>query len=321
MARMSFPSHRMGLPKWSLLIVVLTLVLAPDAAAQQQASHARATGESHTLVIRDGTVWLDGEAVPSDELPPGLDLRGVQMYEQIGSRGGVTFDVRGQTLALRDGRLVRVEEPSQQAEVSVYFRVQGETVPADEAVRRVSPQSTASVASGTAYAGSAVAADMLRQSQALEAQVLELAEEDVQRLRREQLERQVQLLQRQAASMVETANRLTQAEVQAYFDALQQRDTDLFQQIQREWSLEASTVQIANEIRRTNDSSRRARLSEELRARLDHMFELKQENRRREIDQLERELEALQERLAQRERLRDEIVRRRMEELTGDDGQ
>ena len=50
----------------------------------------------------------------------------------------------------------------------------------------------------------------------------------------------------------------------------------------------------------------------------EEIFELKQENRRREIEALQEQLRELREALAQRERFRDEIIDRRLDELTNE---
>ncbi len=53
----------------------------------------------------------------------------------------------------------------------------------------------------------------------------------------------------------------------------------------------------------------------ELRSALEKIFQLKQENRRVEIEQLSLRLTELKERLKERESLRDEIVENRIREL------
>jgi alcohol dehydrogenase class IV len=52
-----------------------------------------------------------------------------------------------------------------------------------------------------------------------------------------------------------------------------------------------------------------------LRATLNRIFDLKQENRRREIDQLQRQIAELQNSLKQRERMREEMIDRRLQQL------
>src|SRR5690606_35528987 len=60
------------------LAVLLAPVAAPPAVAQAQPAAAEAA-EQHVLEIRDGRMHLDGRALPPENLPEGLDLRGIEM--------------------------------------------------------------------------------------------------------------------------------------------------------------------------------------------------------------------------------------------------
>lgn len=306
-----------------LVVFWVLMICVPEVMAQQQALSVDRREAAHTLVIRDGVLWVDGERQPEEDVPVGLDLEGLEMHLELPAGGSATVELGDRTYAIEEGRLVPAVASPQQAQVRVFFRQNGDVVPAEEAVRRVQPTGMAdrAASSGSARAPNSATADIVRQSQALEAQVQALVTSDIEQLRREQLERQVALLHQQAASLSAAANRLPQTEVQNYFDVLRTEDAALFQKLQKEWELEASTLRLAREIRRTHDPARRVELNEALRRRLDRVFELKQQNRRREIEQLERELQTLTERLAERERLRDEIIQRRVEELTGEESQ
>ena len=103
---------------------------------------------------------------------------------------------------------------------------------------------------------------------------------------------------------------------QAYMQGLSERDRALYERLVREREMEAEAVRLARELRRA-DASERTRLRDELRERLDAMFELKQENRREEVRQVEEVLQALRQRLQEREAMRDKIIQHRMRELTG----
>ena len=105
--------------------------------------------------------------------------------------------------------------------------------------------------------------------------------------------------------------------VTTYWDAVRESDESLYQQLVQEWKLESTIQALAARVRAANESSQREKLVAELRDLLSSAFELKQENRRREIDQLEAELNTLQERLKERESLRARIIERRLRELIG----
>ena len=83
--------------------------------------------------------------------------------------------------------------------------------------------------------------------------------------------------------------------------------------------MEGETVSMARKIAAMEEGKARRDSIAVLRERLDEIFELKQENRRREVEELEEKLQELQKAVAERERLGDEIVDRRLQELLGND--
>lgn len=99
----------------------------------------------------------------------------------------------------------------------------------------------------------------------------------------------------------------------AYMQGLSERDRALYERLVREREMEAEAYRLAQQIRLSADPSLRS----QLRDKLDAMFELKQENRREEIRQVEEVLQALRQRLQEREAMRDDIIQHRMRELTG----
>jgi gamma-glutamylcyclotransferase (GGCT)/AIG2-like uncharacterized protein YtfP len=102
---------------------------------------------------------------------------------------------------------------------------------------------------------------------------------------------------------------------QAYMQGLSERDRALYERLVREREMEAEAYRLAQQLR-MNPSNADA-LRDQLREKLDAMFELKQENRREEIRQVEDALQALRQRLQEREAMRDKIIQHRMRELTG----
>jgi polyhydroxyalkanoate synthesis regulator phasin len=83
----------------------------------------------------------------------------------------------------------------------------------------------------------------------------------------------------------------------------------------REQRLELASGELARRIFATEDPESRASLTENLHRQLDEIFELKQENRRDEIAELELQLQELREQLAAREANREAIIGRRLEAL------
>lgn len=117
---------------------------------------------------------------------------------------------------------------------------------------------------------------------------------------------------------VETDEAAAQEHAQkVYLQGLSERDRALYEQLMREHEMEAEAFRLAAAIRQAPDGETRERLTRQLRDRLVASFELKQENRREEIRQVEALLETLRLRLREREAMRDQIIQHRMRELTG----
>ena len=83
----------------------------------------------------------------------------------------------------------------------------------------------------------------------------------------------------------------------------------------REQELDAESHRIARELRNATSDQLRAELEADLRSHLEEVFELRQENRRAEIKELEGRLEELRDRLERREELRERIIEERLEFL------
>ncbi|MEM1042153.1 MAG: hypothetical protein AAGI91_05935 [Bacteroidota bacterium] len=101
----------------------------------------------------------------------------------------------------------------------------------------------------------------------------------------------------------------------AYLRELSERDGALYERLVREREMEGEALRLARQLRQNPANA--AALRAQLREKLDAMFELKQENRREEIRQVEDVLEALRQQLRKREAMRDQVIQHRMGELTG----
>jgi len=113
---------------------------------------------------------------------------------------------------------------------------------------------------------------------------------------------------------------LEQAGEQAYLRQLSFRDRTLFNQIQREQSVELETFRLAGEYRRANDPADQSRIEDELRDKLGESFELKQQIRADEIAQAESQINELRGLLDERSARKEQIVERRLRELIGKRG-
>jgi hypothetical protein len=109
--------------------------------------------------------------------------------------------------------------------------------------------------------------------------------------------------------------------VESYLFDVQRRDNTLYQQLRNEQHMELETHQLAARIRALQEGAERTALMKELEARLNEIFDLKQRNRRQEIEQLEARLEELYRRLEEREDMRQRVIERRIGELLYPDRQ
>lgn len=260
----------------SALLLCGALLLAGGAFAQAQ----------RTLVIRGGQVVLDGKPLPAAELPPSLTVDGVEASFAFSGPARPLLELNGHYYVLEPGRVVEVKGLAGTAPSLFFF--------AKEAPK------------GSAY-------------HVLEQQAREL-EQQADVLRRTRVEAtlapSLDALARKAEQTAQVAVQLPALEWQQYMADVQSKNRDLYASFVREWQVEAATFQLADRLRHLEAGHpQRAALLDSLNLLLDESFELKQENRRREISQFEARLGELRERLLERERLRARIIEARREQL------
>lgn len=261
---------------------------------------------THAIAIRDGKVWINNEEVSADRLPASLKIDGVQVsYSWVG-HDTPQFTFNNVVYVLEDGTLREVADlrEEQGGGVMVFFR-NGSYVPyrtgdADYAEARGQNENTVIRLQNSARALQAYSAELAQLSQteaaAQNAYVLRQAQEKTQ----------------EAAQVVEA---LPHLEVQSYLADVQRQNEGLYDLLVQEWKMEAETNALALEIRQMAPGADRDRLFEALRQKLDTIFELKQENRRREIRQLEAAIDDLRARLQKREDYRERMIDQRLQEL------
>ena len=105
------------------------------------------------------------------------------------------------------------------------------------------------------------------------------------------------------------------AMMQQYISDVSKRDEALYKQLITELELERETKEIAYQARTLPEGPDRDEMTEHLRTLLGQIFDLKQENRQREIQQLEEQLIILKKRLAEREAMKDRIIDHRIGQL------
>jgi len=299
--------------------------------------------DSHSIRIADGAVYIDGRQVPDDELPEGLDAEGIEL--QYVFSGDVAPVIRiGRDYFVLDGGELREATPQERSDVAVIFRNRPEVArlrdaQAMERMTAAMAAENAALAHALEEASAAVAANsnhVMSVSPAPHIAIMQMKAEELQERAKKlqelqnlgasldperiDLERAVRELTLQAEETARAARAMPQMQVQGYLSTIREHNEALFDKLIDERSMEHETYKLASEIRQERNEDLRAQMTDRLRARLHEIFDLKQDNRRREINELEQRLDEPQDNLAERERRRDDIVERRLRQLLGEDG-
>ena len=103
-----------------------------------------------------------------------------------------------------------------------------------------------------------------------------------------------------------------------YLNEMQKANRQLYERLVRERTMEQEAQNLAHVIRMLpDDSDERQAKVDSLRALLNDIFDLKQENRRREIERLQRQIQGVQRSLQERRQMRDRMIERRLNQLLG----
>jgi len=106
-----------------------------------------------------------------------------------------------------------------------------------------------------------------------------------------------------------------EANHQQYLDAVQRSSRELYERLLHERRMEENAEDLARTIRLLPESEERRAKIDTLRAMLENIFEIKQENRRREVERLQQQIRELRENLRKREQMRDRMIDRRLGQL------
>ncbi len=98
---------------------------------------------------------------------------------------------------------------------------------------------------------------------------------------------------------------------------LKQRDPERFRQQQEMSEMERRSAELGQKIRRATDAEVKKQVTTELKELLSKLFDLRQQEREKSLQQLEREVKEVREALEKRKAKRDEMIQRRFDQLTG----
>ena len=122
-----------------------------------------------------------------------------------------------------------------------------------------------------------------------------------------------------ATSAVSVAGRgaLNMLEVSNYMADVLGASDELSELLQYEWREEFEARRMATEIKNMPSGTERDIAIEELREKLNTIFHLKQDNRKREIRRMKLDLEKMQLQIGERDRNRERLIDMRLDELLG----
>ena len=241
-----------------------------------------APAQTVTWVITDGEVRRNGEVVPSSEWPEGLDVEGISLTISVSDETAGYFRGADRRLYSLRPHAVNLVNPVQVLDENWFLM---------------------SVISEP---------DTVIRLQGSVASVNELGMETMEGLQRSTVV---------AAALTNNAAGLHAnyaVRMEQYLRDVEEANVTLYADLKDEWRLELETARLAHDIRRLPKGEERDVKIQELRAGLESIFELKQQNRRQEVVYLEVELANLRNRLERRERQKSVLVEARLRDLVPD---
>ena len=300
-------------PKGRFSILPMLLFVVGAAWAQQPRAHASQNKTQYTvqdqaqaralgrrsLEIRNGAVFIDGRQLDPDHLPEGFPPEGATVEYvffpgsdedlKIHVQGGFQYVLNGDTLKLS---LDDALWPG-------FF---------DAPVLFISSDSLDAV--GDLFEQKAEV--LFEQAQRMQDLQHRFAEGNT-----PELQQMMEEMTLYAAEAARTASEFPRIQMQHYLQDIQGTDKALFDRLIREQRMERETLIMARKFAAMEEGKARRDSITVLREKLNEIFELKQGNRRREVEQLEEKLQELRKAIVERERVRNQIVDRRLRELLG----
>jgi hypothetical protein len=274
--------------------------------------------EAWTLTIQDGIVEVNDRTIENTELPESLDVSGMSVRVTFAGVASPVVELKGRFYAVGPEGLVELDRAEVHSGSHSVFFLGGQFVidPGGEVVVRSSD--TDGFGDDVVWFDVGYANPAMREF----VQTLQTRAEEMQEFSDEIALENVAEPKKLADQMrvyaqmtKEMASELPRLDMASYWDDVRESDSELYDSLVREWQTETQINDLAIRIRMTPQGEGRVGLERRLRQLLDEAFELKQQNRRREIAQLEADLEELERRTQEREAARGEIIERRFREL------
>ena len=290
-----------------LLALSMLILAAGTAAAQYVVSNGVAEPAIRSFRVDGGAVFIDDREIPPENLPEGFPPQGASVnFTTFSSdkdliiqlQDGRRYALEGDSLwlktptgnfdcILRDGGCEGMEENAM-----ILFIV---TAPPETILERK--------------------AEDLRE----QAKRIQDLQHRFEKSRIGEFRQMAEDMTLHAAEAARTASELPHIQMQRYFSNMQHKNKGLFNQLMSERFMEKEVLGMAQKFVEMQEGKARRDSIAVLRERLAEIFELKQENRRREVEELKERLRELQWAIGERQRLQHDIVERRLQELLGND--
>ncbi len=292
---------------WVPALLIATFLVQPPAAALAQV-------ERHVVTIDNGKVFIDGKRIADRDLPASLKLK--DMLLSWSFTGDALLELRGTVYELQDGKLVEADEDiARDGRVMVFFRDPDDN---DSVVRVLSRAGAVPFGRFKIDQSHGVVMENYLEALQNKAKEFELIRGQIADQNADQALVLADRLRLEAENTARIAQAFPRVEFESYLEGIHETDLKLYGQLMLERNIETETHRLAMEARAAQDWSRREKIVAELREKLNNAFELKQQNREKEIEQLGERLNELREKLSQRADLRDRIIESRLKELLGE---
>ena len=292
-----------------LLALPMLILAAGTVEAQYVVSDSVAEPVIRSFRIKGGTVFIDDRKIPPEKLPEDFPPKGASAnYTTFSSdenlivqlQDGRRYALEGDSLwlktptgdfdcILRDGGCTGME-----GNATILFVV---TAPPETILERY-------------------AEDLREQEKRMRDLLHRLPAESQTDELFQQMAQEMTLY---AAEAARTASEFPHIQMQHYLSDMQLKNEGLFDQLMSERLMEQEVLGMVRKFAAMDEGKAHQDSIAVLRERLDEIFDLKQENRRREVEELKERLRELQWAIGERQRLQHRIVERRLRELLGND--
>ena len=251
------------------------------------------------LWINEGRILVNEVEIPTDQYPDGLDLEGIDLRINLSGQDKLIVNIDGEAYEISQDAIERAAD-ADRAHITV------------ESAGRAG-QWRYSIGSDLDWTESFLTGipDLTEVSDLVQ-MAGNLGTESI--AAGETARHLAQMAQEHVSSLPELRR---MAELLNYFTEMHAADVELYGDLRHEWSTEAQVNLLAAQIREMREGDDRDEKIEELRNRLSDIFDMKQENRRREIEQLRTEIKRLEDRVRERSWARQRLIEARLKALLG----